>query len=75
MSAEFDCLLRGGRAAVGATRAPAPRRRCRLFYSIRSKRRLMEQLDYNRLFRWFVGLEMDEPVWTPTVFTNDRDPC
>jgi len=35
----------------------------------------MEQLDYNRLFRWFVGLEMDEPVWTPTVFTNDRDPC
>jgi transposase len=34
-----------------------------IFYSIRSERLLMEQLDYNLLFRWFVGLEMDEPVW------------
>ena len=33
----------------------------------------MEQLDYNLLFRWFVGLEMDEPIWTPTVFTKNRD--
>ena len=33
----------------------------------------MEQLDYNLLFRWFVGLAMDEPVWTPTVFTKNRD--
>jgi len=33
----------------------------------------MEQLDYNILFRWFVGLEMDEPVWVPTVFTKNRD--
>ena len=33
----------------------------------------MEQLDYNLLFRWFVGLEMDEPVWVPTVFTKNRD--
>jgi transposase len=32
----------------------------------------MEQLDYNLLFRWFVGLEMDEPVWDPTVFTKNR---
>ena len=44
-----------------------------LFYSIRSERLLMEQLDYNILFRWFVGLEMDEPVWVPTVFTKNRD--
>ena len=44
-----------------------------LFYSIRSERMLMEQLDYNILFRWFVGLEMDEPVWVPTVFTKNRD--
>ena len=44
-----------------------------LFYSIRSERLLMEQLDYNILFRWFVGLEMDEPIWVPTVFTKNRD--
>lgn len=44
-----------------------------IFYSIRSERLLMEQLDYHILFRWFVGLGMDEPIWTPTVFTKNRD--
>ena len=44
-----------------------------IFYSIRSERLLMEQLDYNLLFRWFVGMEMDEPVWDATVFTKNRD--
>ena len=44
-----------------------------ILYSIRSERLLMEQLDYNLLFRWFVGLEMDEAVWAPTVFTKNRD--
>ena len=44
-----------------------------VLYTIRSERQLMEQLDYNILFRWFVGLEMDEPVWVPTVFTKNRD--
>jgi transposase len=43
------------------------------FYSIRSERQLMEQLDYNLLFRWFVGLSVDEPVWVPTVFSHNRD--
>jgi transposase len=43
------------------------------FYSIRSERQLMEQLDYNLLFRWFVGLAMDAAVWDPTVFTKNRD--
>ena len=43
------------------------------FYSIRSERQLMEQLDYNLLFRWFVGLAMDAPVWDATVFTKNRD--
>ena len=42
-------------------------------YTIRSERMLMEQLDYNLLFRWFVGLGMDEGVWDPTVFTKNRD--
>ena len=42
-------------------------------YTIRSERQLMEQLDYNLLFRWFVGLGMDDPVWVPTTFTKNRD--
>jgi transposase len=42
-------------------------------YTVRSERLLMEQLDYNLLFRWFVGLNMDEPVWDPTVFTKNRE--
>jgi transposase len=44
-----------------------------VFYSIRSERQLMEQLDYNLLFRWFVGLSPDDPIWDPTVFTKNRE--
>jgi len=43
------------------------------FYSIRSERQLVEQLDFNLLFRWFVGLGVDDPLWHPTVFTKNRD--
>jgi transposase len=43
------------------------------FYSVRSERQLMEQLDYNLLFRWFVGLGMDAPIWDATVFTKNRE--
>jgi transposase len=43
------------------------------FYSVRSERQLMEQLDYDLLFRWFVGLAVDDPVWDVTVFTKNRD--
>jgi transposase len=43
------------------------------FYSVRSERQLMEQLDYNLLFRWFVGLSMDVEIWDVTVFTKNRD--
>ena len=43
------------------------------FFSVRSERQLMEQLDYNLLFRWFVGLGVDDPVWDATVFTKNRD--
>ena len=42
-------------------------------YTIRSERQLIEQLDYNLLFRWFVGLGMDDAVWSPTTFTKNRD--
>ena len=42
-------------------------------FSIRSERQLMEQMQYNLLFRWFVGLGIDDPAWVPTVFTKNRD--
>ena len=44
-----------------------------MLYSVRSERMLMEQMEYNLLFRWFVGLSANEPVWHPTVFTKNRD--
>src|SRR6201981_2088400 len=44
-----------------------------VLYSVRSERLLMEQLEYNLLFRWFVGLGMDDAVWAPTTFTKNRD--
>jgi transposase len=44
-----------------------------VLYTVRSERLLMEQLDYNLLFRWFVGLEMDDPVWDHSVFTKNRE--
>jgi transposase len=44
-----------------------------VLYTIRSERLLMEQLEYNLLFRWFIGLDMDEAVWVPTVFSKNRD--
>jgi transposase len=73
MSPEFDRLYSSvGRPSI------APERLLRalliqVLYTIRSERMLMEQLDYNLLFRWFVGLEPDDPVWVPTVFTKNRD--
>ncbi len=73
MSREFDKLY----AKVGRPSIPPERllraQLLQVFYSIRSERLLMEQLDYNILFRWFVGLAMDEPIWDATVFTKNRD--
>jgi len=73
MSREFDGLY----AAVGRPSIPPERllraQLLQIFYSIRSERLLMEQLNYNLLFRWFVGMEMDEPIWDTTVFTKNRD--
>ena len=73
MSDEFDGLY----ATVGRPSVPPERllraQLLQIFYSIRSERLLMEQLDYNLLFRWFVGLELDEPIWAPTVFSKNRD--
>lgn len=44
-----------------------------ILFSVRSERQLMEQMQYNVLFRWFVGLGIDDPVWVPTVFSKNRD--
>src|SRR5213592_3519045 len=44
-----------------------------VLYTIRTERLLMEQLDYNLLFRWFVGLSLDDPIWDATVFTKNRE--
>ena len=46
-----------------------------MLYSIRSERLLVEEMDYNLLFRWFVGLNADEGVWDATTFTKNRDRC
>jgi transposase len=73
LSAEFDALY-----AAGGRRSIAPERLLRalllqVLYSRRSERMLMEEMNYNLLFRWFVGLEMDDEVWDVTVFTENRE--
>jgi len=73
MSKDFDGLYsQVGRPSI------APERLLRalllqVFYSVRSERLLMEQLNYNLLFRWFVGLEIDDAVWSHAVFSKNRD--
>jgi len=73
MSKDFEGLY----SKVGRPSIP-PERLLRglllqVFYSVRSERLLMEQLNYNLLFRWFVGLEIDDPVWNHAVFSKNRD--
>jgi IS5 family transposase len=51
----------------------SPRSLLQAFFSVRSERQLMEQIDYNLLFRWFVGLSIDDEVWDATVFTKNRN--
>lgn len=64
--------VKGGRPSI----APEKLLRAMLLqvlYSVRSERQLMEQVQYNLLFRWFIGLSMDDAVWVPTVFTKNRE--
>src|ERR1035438_3110398 len=73
MSSHFDVLYaRGGRPSI------APEKLVRalllqVLYSVKSEWQLMEQIDYNLLFRWFVGLTMDDAIWDVTVFTKNRE--
>jgi transposase len=73
LSAEFDALYSStGRPSI----APEYMLRALLlqaFYSVRSERLLVEEIDYNLLFRWFVGLGMDDAVWNHAVFSKNRD--
>src|SRR5271154_4881023 len=73
LSADFDAIYaERGRPSI----APEKLLRALLLqvlYTVRSERLLMEQLDYNFLFRWFVGLNIDDPVWDVTVFTKNRE--
>jgi transposase len=73
LSADFDAIYaERGRPSI----APEKLLRALLLqvlYTVRSERLLMEQLDYNFLFRWFVGLSIDDPVWDATVFSKNRD--
>lgn len=71
-SAMYEADIKGGRPSI----APEKLMRAMLLqvlYSIRSERQLMEQVTYNLLFRWFVGLSIDDPVWNHSVFSKNRD--
>lgn len=67
LSGTYAADVKGGRTNI------APVKLLQIFYSIRSERMLMEQTQYNVLYRWFVGLSMDDSVWVPTVFTKNRE--
>lgn len=70
-SAMYEADIKGGRPSI----APEKLMRAMLLqilFSVRSERQFMEQTQYNMLFRWFIGLSMDDPVWVPTVFTKNR---
>src|SRR5882672_1346411 len=73
LSGDFAALYSGlGRPSI----APEMLLRAMLlqaFYSVRSERQLMERLEFDLLFRWFVGLGIDDPVWDATTFTKNRD--
>lgn len=64
--------IKGGRPRI-APEKPLRAMLLQVFYSVRSERQLMEQIQYNLLFRWFVGLAMDDAVWVPTVFSKKRE--
>lgn len=68
----YEADIKGGRPSI----APEKLLRAMLlqiFYSVRSERQLMEQTQYNMLFRWFIGLAMDDAVWVPSVFSKNRE--
>src|SRR6266496_6567094 len=73
LSRRFDAMY----ARVGRPSIPPEKllraQLIQMLYSVRSERLLMEEIDYSLLFRWFVGMNLDEAVWDVTVFTKNRD--
>src|SRR5215470_10626376 len=73
LSRRFDAMY----AEIGRPSIPPEKllraQLIQMLYSIRSERLLMEEIDYSMLFRWFVGMNLDEPVWDATVFTKNRN--
>jgi transposase len=73
MSERFDAMY----AKIGRPSIPPEKllraQLIQMLYSVRSERLLMEEIDYSMLFRWFVGMNLDEPVWDVTVFTKNRN--
>jgi len=71
MSSRFDAMY----AKTGRPSIPPEKllraQLIQMLYSVRSERLLMEEIDYSMLFRWFIGMNMDEPVWDVTVFTKN----
>ena len=73
LSPQFDGMYgREGRPSIAAEKLLRAQL-LQMLYSIRSERLLLEEIDYSLLFRWFVGLNVDEEVWDATVFTKNRD--
>ena len=73
MSERFDAMYaKTGRPSIPPEKLPRAQL-IQMLYSVRSERLLMEEIDCSVLFRWFVGMNLDEPVWDVTVFTKNRD--
>ena len=68
----YEADIKGGRPSIAGEKLLRAML-LQVFYSVRSERQLMEQTQYNLLFRWFIGLAMDDAVWVPTVFTKNRE--
>ena len=73
MGPQFEAMYaKAGRPSIAPEKLPRALL-LQVLYTVRSERMLMEQLDYNLLFRWFVGMNIDDPVWDVTVFTKNRE--
>lgn len=68
----YEADVKGGRPSIAAETVLRAML-LQVLYSVRSERQLMDQVQYNLLFRWFIGLSMDDAVWMPTVFTKNRE--
>ena len=68
----YEADIKGGRPSIAAEKLLRAML-LQVFFSVRSERQLMEQTQYNLLFRWFIGLAMDDAVWVPSVFSKNRE--